>query len=100
MNDHDALLQITALLDGVEWTPDTLEEIAAIMRQAGYRIRDRADRDPHVHDYEFSRPCGARVCYDCGDHKGLERCYCGWSRSGRDGRRELIEMGETLDPDY
>ena len=50
------------------------------------------------HEYEFSRYCGARVCYDCGDHKGLERCYCGWSRtSPGNGYSELIEMGETIE---
>lgn len=53
---------------------------------------------PHRHDYIFSRYCGARVC-DCGDHQGLERCYCGWSRSGGNGYRELIEMGETIEED-
>jgi hypothetical protein len=49
------------------------------------------------HHYSLNRYCGASVCNDCDDHKGLTRCYCGWSRSGRDGRRELIEMGENLD---
>jgi hypothetical protein len=49
------------------------------------------------HDYEFSRHCGARVCNGCGDHAGLDRCYCGWARSGGDGRRELEEAGEVID---
>jgi len=48
----------------------------------------------------FSRYCGARVCETCRHHKGLDRCFCGWSASGRDGRRELIEMGETIEEDY
>ena len=51
------------------------------------------------HEYHFDRYCAARVCVICGDHKGLARCYCGWSRSGGDGRRELIEMGETIEPE-
>jgi hypothetical protein len=42
------------------------------------------------------RTCGVGVCYDCGDHKGLVRCFCGWAASGGNGRRELLEMGETL----
>jgi hypothetical protein len=50
-------------------------------------------------EYEFSRYCGARVCPECDNHKGLERCFCGWSRSGGDGRKELIEMGETIEED-
>jgi len=48
----------------------------------------------------FSRSCGADVCNRCGAHRGLARCYCGWSGSGADGRRELIEMGEVIDDDY
>ena len=49
------------------------------------------------HEYERSRYCGARVCYKCEAHHGLTRCYCGWSESGEDGRRELVEAGETID---
>ena len=45
MNDHQAMLAIQQELDGVEWTPDTLERIAEILQQAGYRIRDLDDRD-------------------------------------------------------
>ena len=51
------------------------------------------------HEYELSRYCGARVCVHCDDHKGLTRCYCGWSESGGDGRQELIDMGETIEPE-
>ena len=48
--------------------------------------------------YEFSRSCGALVCDTCDDHKGLSRCYCGWSKSSPGkGRQELEEMGETID---
>lgn len=50
-------------------------------------------------EYHLQRSCGAMVCDRCDDHKGLARCFCGWSRSGEDGRRELIEMGETIDED-
>lgn len=53
------------------------------------------------HTYEFNRYCGAQVCSneDCNHHKGFVRCFCGWSASGGDGRAELIEMGETIDPE-
>jgi hypothetical protein len=47
----------------------------------------------------FSRYCGCFVCDDCENHYGLARCYCGWSASRGDGRRELEEMGETIEPD-
>jgi hypothetical protein len=49
--------------------------------------------------YEFNPDCGAHVCLSCGNHKGLCRCYCGWAASGGDGCAELVEMGETIDPD-
>jgi len=49
------------------------------------------------HDYQFNSGCGAYVCYDCDDHKGLVRCYCGWATSGGNGLTQLIEMGETID---
>lgn len=55
--------------------------------------------EPHEHDYALDRSCGAKVCLICDDHKGLARCFCGWSRSGNDGRQELIDMGETIDPE-
>lgn len=48
--------------------------------------------------YEFLPYCGAKVCTVCDDHKGLVRCFCGFSRTspGR-GRQELVEDGETID---
>jgi len=49
--------------------------------------------------FVFSKHCGADVCLICDNHKNLARCYCGWSVSGGDGRAELIEMGETIDPE-
>jgi len=47
----------------------------------------------------FQDYCGAWVCDLCDHHQGLTRCYCGWSESGGDGRRELEEMGEVIDPE-
>lgn len=45
MNADDALLAIQAIMDGEAWSPDTLDRIAAILREAGYPIRDLDDRD-------------------------------------------------------
>ena len=53
----------------------------------------------HEHEYEFDMGCGAKVCYDCGDHEGLGRCYCGWAESGGDGYQELIDVGEQIEGD-
>ena len=39
MNDHDLLLAIQELLDGVEWDDDTLPEIAKLLAENGYKIR-------------------------------------------------------------
>lgn len=47
-NLRTILLAIQEAMDGVEWTPDTLDTIAKIMREAGYLIRDTNDRDGEV----------------------------------------------------
>jgi len=36
----EALAQIAELMDGTEWSADTLDEIAATLRAAGFQIRD------------------------------------------------------------
>jgi hypothetical protein len=56
---------------------------------------------------DLHRTCGARICSACGTHVGLDRCFCGWTRhactgeDGRsmDGRQQLIDMGEVIEPD-
>ena len=40
-------------------------------------------------EYQWQNYCGAKVCGDCGDHKGLARCYCGWG----------LAPGERLEDD-
>ena len=43
VNDaNDTLDQIAALLSGREWTSDTLDQVAEVLRCAGRRIDDRA----------------------------------------------------------
>lgn len=50
--------------------------------------------------YQFNRYCGAKVCDHCGDHKGLARCYCGFSKTRPGGGySELQELGETIEPE-
>ena len=56
-----------------------------------------ADLEKCQHEYHLVRYCGADVCDHCGEHKGMDRCFCGWSRYGGDGRAELEEMGEQID---
>ena len=43
MNDHNLLLAIQELLDGVEWTPTTLNEIADLLTNNGYAIHNLED---------------------------------------------------------
>jgi hypothetical protein len=50
-------------------------------------------------DIELSRSCGAWVCNKCDHHNGLARCFCGWAASGGDGYKELVELGETIEPE-
>lgn len=38
--EQGALLAIQEIMDGVEWSPDTLDEIAQVMIRAGYKIGD------------------------------------------------------------
>ena len=73
---------------------------AATYEELGNLLAELDDAPEHVHDYMYARGCGVRVCTTCGDHKGLARCYCGWSASGGDGYLELEEMGETIEPEY
>lgn len=47
----------------------------------------------------FRSYCGVFVCNGCEEHEGLARCYCGWSAGGGNGRHELLEMGEVIDPE-
>lgn len=43
LSDRDALRRIQAALDGREWTPDTLDEIADAVRQTGRVVRSTDD---------------------------------------------------------
>jgi len=50
-------------------------------------------------ELRWSKFCGAKVCHDCGKHSGLARCFCGWAENGGNGRQQLEELGETIDPE-
>ena len=40
MNDHDMIVTIQEILSGVEWGADTCANIACLLNENGYRIRD------------------------------------------------------------
>lgn len=42
--DHEALLLIQEVLDGTAWNETMLNEIAAILTNAGYQVRDKNDK--------------------------------------------------------
>lgn len=69
-----------------------------VIRNEGRRV-DVVKRCPCGGESYFGRGCGVDICGRCGRHEGLARCFCGWSASGGDGYRELVEMGETIDAD-
>lgn len=50
-------------------------------------------------DWLLNKSCGVWICDNCGNHYGLTRCYCGWASDGGDGYQQLIEAGETIEPD-
>jgi hypothetical protein len=55
----------------------------------------------HEYPEKVHVKCGALVCYSCGHHDRIARCFCGWAIDGGNGRRQLEEMGETIDePGY
>jgi hypothetical protein len=45
VNDNEILLAIQELMDGVEWSTDTLDGIAKLLNDNGYRVRDLDDAD-------------------------------------------------------
>ena len=74
----------------------------------------------HTHEYTDNMTlCGAHICIECNHHvfkpnleasideaiengwtQQLARCHCGWAEDGGDGYGQLVEMGETIEPDY
>jgi len=50
-------------------------------------------------EYQFNRYCGCLVCVECDDHKGMCRCFCGWTPHGGDGYQELLDEGECIEPE-
>lgn len=53
-----------------------------------------------AHQGDLSRSCGVNVCWQCGEHQRLVRCFCGWAAGGGNGYTQLIEWGEQIEEDY
>jgi len=61
--------------------------------------------------FHVSHYCGTWTCDVCNHHahinqqtgkinQNLARCWCGWSESGMDGRKELEDTGENCEDDF
>ncbi|TAN03085.1 MAG: hypothetical protein EPN36_13885 [Rhodanobacteraceae bacterium] len=44
-SDESAMDEITKLMSGTDWSPDTLDEIAGIVRETGREITDTPSHD-------------------------------------------------------
>jgi hypothetical protein len=60
-------------------------------------VAELCEKENCTGHYNFEKSCGAFVCCECNDHKGMARCYCNWAADGGNGRDQLVEMGETID---
>lgn len=62
---------IAAMLDGKEWSVDTLDEIANVLRAAGYQVRDVDGQCPDCEEGEstfcgsFCESCLEKHCEEC-----------------------------------
>ena len=93
-NAADGILQL------IDWLQDKAVDEAGVP-EADVFMQPTDDEKECEHDYVLSRGCGVKVCTKCDDHKGLVRCYCGWSKtSPGQGYQELLDLGETIEEDY
>lgn len=67
----NAAAKIAAMMDGKVWTVDLLDDIADILRAAGYQIRDSDEQCPDCENGEstycgsFCRSCLKQHCQEC-----------------------------------
>ena len=84
--DANATLHaIHALMDGREWSADTLQAIAETLTSAGFRIREPNDAEAR---YE---------CPDCGSID-VELCFPVWVRANDIDNRNLWELDAEASP--
>jgi hypothetical protein len=50
MSDAEIVQAIHELLDGTEWTPDTVMAIASLLHNAGYVVRTREEAEYQEHN--------------------------------------------------
>lgn len=85
--DARATLQaIHALMDGREWSADTLQNIAQVLTSAGLRVRDVSEAGQR---YE---------CPECGSNE-VELCFPVWVRANEMDNRELWDLDAEASPE-
>ena len=83
----------------MKWRSVPSSEVASLGSMSAKDHLCGEEGECEAHDFEFNNHCGVKVCTVCDHHLGLARCYCGWAADGGDGRQQLVDMGETIDPD-
>jgi len=73
--------------------------VAFHSRKGRFKYQRTANCPDCNSEMNFDLNCACLVCPECQNHFERARCWCGWSKSGRDGRKELRWMGETIEPD-
>lgn len=86
--DRAALLAIHALMDGKEWSADTLQDIARVIADAGLRVREPGDAEEDVR----------YACPECGA-VDVELCFPVWIKANDIDNRELWDLDAEASPE-
>ena len=62
-------------------------------------MTEKPEKSCEHENTHFDPQCATHVCDLCEDHIELDRCWCGWSRSGFNSTAELLDMGEVIEPE-
>ena len=81
-----ALHAIHALMDGKEWSADTMQAIADALKRAGLSVREPSEQEPR---YE---------CPECGSNE-VELCFPVWVRANEMDNRELWDLDADATPE-
>jgi len=80
------LRPIHALMDGKEWSGDTLQDIAQVLARAGHAIRQ-----------PLQPPEPRYTCPECGSNE-VELCFPVWVRANEMDNRELWDLDAEASP--
>lgn len=80
------LQAIHALMDGQEWSADTLQGIAELLNRAGLPLRQPGESEPRY------------SCPRCSSHE-VELCFPVWVRANELNNRELWDLDAEASPE-